>query len=72
MARIKGENGFLSGMVGNVSFYKRKDLEGVIVRTKGGPSKNMLKKSDQGGWLLVQRYELFRCSRFHFHHLHFH
>ncbi len=63
MARIKGENGFLSGMVGNVSFYKRKDLEGVIVRTKGGPSKNMLKKSPKFANTRKRNVEFGVCSK---------
>lgn len=63
MARIKGENGFLSGMVGNVSFYKRKDLEGVILRTKGGPSKNTIKKSPKFANTRKRNVEFGVCSK---------
>ncbi len=63
MARIKGENGFLSGMVGNVSFYKRKDLDGVIVRTKGGPTKSMMKKSPKFANTRKRNVEFGVCSK---------
>ena len=45
MARIKQTGGDLTGKIGTLSYFKRKDMEGVIVRSKGGPSKRMVKSS---------------------------
>src|SRR3979490_2115183 len=42
MAKLEPGFGFLGGM-SNVSAYKRKDMEGIILRRKGGPSKKKIK-----------------------------
>lgn len=63
MARIKHTGGDLTGKIGALSYYKRKDLEGIIVRTKGGPSKKMVKTSTS--FALTRRYnmEFGGCSK---------
>ena len=44
MARLNKQFGFTGGL-GNVSAYSRRDMEGqVILRTKGGPPKDKIKK----------------------------
>lgn len=44
MARIHPDMS-ITGSLGNISGYKRKDLDGNFVRSKGGPSKDKIKHS---------------------------
>ncbi len=62
MAKVKGETSFI-GSIGNNSFYKRRDIDEPLVRSKGGASRKMIKTSDR--FINTRRYnkEFGGCSK---------
>ena len=46
MARLNGNIEFI-GSLGNLSAYRRRDLDKVIIRTKGGPTKNQINNAPE-------------------------
>jgi hypothetical protein len=42
MAKLDGNFGF-TGTLGKLSAYKKKGTEGIVLRTKGGPSRDQVK-----------------------------
>ena len=55
MAKLIGEFQF-EGSIGNLSAYKRKDSDKIILRTKGGPSKRRIKTAPE--FAVVRLYNL--------------
>ena len=63
MAVLKG--GFeIEGNVGGLSFYKRRGSDKIIVRSKGGASKQTIKNSPKFEKLRLQQNEWKGCTRF--------
>ena len=63
MAIVKGPIQ-LEGNVGNLSFYKRRDSDKIIVRSKGGASKEKIKKSAAFKGFRLQQNEWRGCTAF--------
>src|SRR5215216_3917348 len=57
MARLNADLTF-TGSLGNLSAYKRRDLDKIILRTKGGPSKRQIQES--------KNFEKTRCNNSEF------
>jgi len=62
MAILKG-NLHLEGNLGGLSFYTRRGSEQIIVRSKGGASKQMIKSSPKFEKLRLQQNEWKGCTR---------
>ena len=63
MATIKGPLQ-LEGSVGGMSFYTRRGSEKIIVRSKGGASKQVIKNSPRFENLRLQQNEWRGCTAF--------
>ena len=63
MAIVKGTF-VMTGSFGNASFYTMRGSDKVIVRTKGGASKNKIKNSPQFAALRKQQKEWSGCAKF--------
>ena len=61
MARSEGNFGF-TGSLGNLTAYKRQGSDKVILRTKGGASKNIIRRSPKFAKLRLCQTEFGACS----------
>jgi hypothetical protein len=62
MARVK-QLDVITGSIKNLSFYTRKGSDEVFVRTKGGPSKNKIKRSPEMAITRKNNLEFGGCSK---------
>lgn len=62
MAKLIGEFQF-EGSIGNLSAYKRKDSDKIILRTKGGPSKRRIKTAPEFAVVRLYNLEWNGCAK---------
>lgn len=63
MAIVKNSLEF-EGKLGGLSFYKRRDSDKLIMRTKGGPSKKQINTSKSCEGMRLQQTEWKGCTIF--------